>query len=699
MAINYGIHQDGDSYIINPRLVNGDGFIGIGPEVKVHIGAGQGDDTLITPKLQVTGGASVGQVMKSADSQGNAVWTEDVGFEPYDQKTVFASYVYEGLAVATESFSAGSSATLEHAPSNPAVNLRVYVGTTSDLTEEVPTENYTVTEQTITFTEALTSPFVVVYGYTSEIAVTDEPVNVVNNVLPLMHTVKAGSTFTLRNLPSTEQGSQAFVEGTDYSLSQDRNYIELIADGAIVGRTDERKFVTIDSTGAATLDTIGKPATAFVDGFPQTVWAEYDTFTRLTEDGTLDSSKSYTMSQATLTGDIVSVESVKVNDADAEFSFDAETKTVTVDSAAENDSVEVVFTVIRHFDGSTVNITDGAATLVVPSFGDSIVIAAHVAPDNESPDYVPNQDYEIGGDDEHTLILLDHPLPNQVLAYNPEGDALWLNIATLVENPDGLDLDGKVVIYRDGRLIFAESTAIVELESLVPEEGKQDSYILAWDGDQQKVVWKADNDSWPATLDSSTKSGQFLVSSISGDTHSASWTDSITLDADEDFSLTASGDGDINLASADHIDISTTGNGATAGIDIVASNGDDSNGSSIGVKAYDDVTLETVAGSVDISSGSNVTIAGNSSTTGNGGNVTVQAGDSSTGAGGTLTLKSGSGDTADGNLLLDTASLQLKGLAGAAQNMVLYIQNYDPATGIATLGLTTVDALVMTSGH
>ena len=191
MAISYGIHQDGDSYVINPQLVNGDGFIGLGPEVKVHIGAGSGDDTLITPKLQVTGEAAVGRVMKSADAQGSVAWVNETGFAPYDYKNLYVSYTYEGLTTATESFEAGSSATLAHTPSNPTVNLRVYTGTTSNLTEEVPTDEYTVSENTVTFNSALSSAFVVVYSYSSDISVTDEPVVAVASHLPLLHQVKA----------------------------------------------------------------------------------------------------------------------------------------------------------------------------------------------------------------------------------------------------------------------------------------------------------------------------------------------------------------------------------------------------------------------------------------------------------------------------------------------------------------------------
>ena len=117
------------------------------------------------------------------------------------------------------------------------------------------------------------------------------------------------------------------------------------------------------------------------------------------------------------------------------------------------------------------------------------------------------------------------------------------------------------------------------------------------------------------------------------------------------------------------------------------------------MKAYSDITLETVNGDVEMNSAHDVNVGTADSDNADAGSITIQAGNSTVGDGGNVTIKSGTGDTHDGKLLLDTSTLQVKGLTGMAANMVLYIQSIDPSTGIATLGVTTVDSLVMTSGH
>lgn len=705
MAINYGIHQEGDSYVISPRLVNGDGYIGLGDEVKVHIGAGNADDTLITPNLQLTGdilggGAPhAGTVLKCSDSQGTVRWVRETGFKPFNLNTAFISYTYVGTSTATEGFDAASSATLEHTPSNPSDNLRVYIGTGNELTEEVPRTAYTISENTLTFSPALTDHFVVVYSYATDISVVDEMANVFETRVPLMHEVKNGTTVTVANGPTDDNNRTVFVAGTDYNIAEDRWAIEFIADSGAIGRDNHHKFVTIDNAGQSVLGEIGSPRTAFMEGFPQSVKVVfYDTFTHVEEEGTLDANKSYTAVTSFGEGAEVHVERVVINDEEVEYTFDGATNTVTVESASENDAVTVEFGVINHYEDITANVTDGVVSLTVPAYGTSNIAAAAVTSVNDDW-YFPNQDYQLGGEDGHSIVLLDHPINNQVLAYDENGDPVWVAPWTLIDNPGWGDMEGRVVVYSNGHLEFRDSAATVELENLVPEDGRQDSYILAWDGTQERVVWKIDNDTWPAVRDASTASGQFLVSTVSGGIHTAGWTDDITLPDHASFSLTTGGTGEITLGSSNHIDISTDGNGNTAGIDIVASNSNDTTGSSVGVKAYNNVTMETVSGNIEMTSGHGVTVETSDSDNADAGNITIQAGNSAVGDGGSITIKSGSGDTHDGKLLLDTSTLQIQGLSGMAANMVLYIQSVDPNTGVATLGVTTVDSLVMTSGH
>ena len=165
----------------------------------------------------------------------------------------------------------------------------------------------------------------------------------------------------------------------------------------------------------------------------------------------------------------VSIDNVELDSS--QWSFDATTKTITLDEAKPNAAISVSYSVDIHMDKNNISIVQSGDDIGIGYIGyvsyptngtivrsySSVVVKDLNTDDQlvEKQDYIINYSYDYPAGF-GVRLLLDTPYAGQIAVVSENNSSsVWLKPSLTISNPDNIeDLNNHPVVYKDGNLQY-----------------------------------------------------------------------------------------------------------------------------------------------------------------------------------------------------------------------------------------------------